>query len=278
MSASSLITLRARLADGLGQLAANLRPAILLAGLFAVLDLIAIKLFLMLDPDLAETVRGRRGPGEGISTVLLIQTLVLMLLVGHSLIWARICLLGRARALAGGIDAFLRRFSVCLTRLMVAAMLGIAISFPALLLAVGLTQLFQGAGEFGRSVALATWVMMLAVPLGAVASGLILSLSAEAIDRRLSMLAAMQQTQPAWTRLAIVMIVIGGLYGLMLVGLFWPLAGAEARIPATFGGSLLFLAQQALGFLTLALAIGALAPLLRDRKKRKSADPGQDPN
>ncbi|MGF1606369.1 MAG: hypothetical protein ACFB22_08520 [Rhodothalassiaceae bacterium] len=266
MSGSSLITLRARLADGASFLLLNGTPALLLSLLFALSNLILIKLFVLLEPGIGEYLADRSRRQDHLAAILLMQTIALMVLVGHGLIWARICLLGRTNALAGGMEGFFRRFSTCLTRLMVAALLGIALSLPALIFAIILTGLLRNFGGFGQSMASAASIMLLAVPLGAVVSALILSMSAEAIDRRLSMLAAMQQTQPAWIRLAVVMIVLVAIYILLAVGLS-QLAGAETRLPGSVFETFAFLLQHALGFLTLALAIGALAPLLRDRKK-----------
>lgn len=270
MARSSLITLRARLLDGLSAIAANRQPVLLLAALFALTNLALMKLSGLIDPELLITSETPEDRQRHLPTLLLFQTLFIMILVAHGVIWARICLLGAPNALEGGWDSFFRRFSVCLTRLLVAVMLVVAVCIPLLLLAALLTTLLGAFGPFGQSMASAASVTLLALPLGAVASALILSISAEAIDRRLSMLAAMQQTQPAWVRLAVVMLVLAGAYGLMAFGLLRPLTGSLASFPQTVIGHVAFLANYAMGFLIMALAIGALTPLLRDRRRPPS--------
>lgn len=271
----SLISLQARLSDAFRYISLHAEPALLLALLFAFCNLAIIKLFQGFWPDIGDylsargTAGGRVAVRDHLFSALLLQTLMLMILIGHCLLWARICLLGRASALLGGIDAFLRRFSVCLTRLVVGGFMAVALSVPAVLVGAILTNLLHGvAGGWGDSVGVSASLMLVLVPSGIVLSALILSICAEAIDRRLSISAAMRQTQPAWTRLAVVMMVVFGTAAIAILAVFEPLAGAELFLPASPAGLLVFIAWQMTLFLAFAVAIGALAPLLRDKKKK----------
>lgn len=272
-SGPNLITLRARLADGLYHLMRHTQAALLLSLLFALINLLIVKLFALIDPGLATYIADRSGRQDHTVVILMIQTLGVMSLMGHGVIWARLCLLGQGHALDGGLDGFFRRFSSCLTRLLVAALMAIAVSIPLFLLAALLTTVLQTLGSFGQSMAFAASITLMAIPIGAVVAALILSVSAEAIDRRLSVLAAMQQTQPAWVRLSVVILVLAGGYALAMFGLFLPLLGPQDNaLPAGIGAMIAYILRQGLAFMLVALSIGALAPLLRDRKKRQEAE------
>ena len=281
-SSGGRLTLRARLSDGLALVAVHAQPALLMAASYALLNLLAVKVAIFLRPDYADylhtsAVDGGTRQGADVLLDLLIQTFTVMNLLGHAVIWARVCLLGEGRALAGGFDAFLKRFSVCLTRLLVGGFMSVVFALPAIMLGAILVALLRSSlGVYGNTVGSAAMLIMILIPVGAVAGALILSICAEAIDRRLSMMNAMKQTQPAWMRLAVVIIVLSGLYTIaaqlapMIIGRGQIMAGEG------IGGSLGFLIRDALGLLTFAVAMGGLAPLLRDKKKPAPPEAARD--
>ncbi|MBK5921647.1 hypothetical protein CCR80_11460 [Rhodothalassium salexigens] len=281
-SKHSDLSLRARLGDGLGLVAAHAQAALLMAASFALLNLFFVKLAVMIAPDYAAYLKTPPGPpgaraGGHVLLDLMVQTFSVMNLLGHAVIWARICLLGEGRALAGGLDAFLRRFSVCLSRLLVGGFMSVLFALPAIMVGAILVAVLRGLlGVYGNTVGSAAMLVMVLIPVGAVAAALILSVIAEAADRRLSMLNAIRQTQPAWTRLAVIMLVLSAVYAVAATAV--AVAAGDGRVAAGEGvtGAGAFLVRDALGFLTLATAVGGLAPLLRDKKKRP--DGGADQN